>query len=78
MALLKSKFSIGLHNLTVEEAELATIRLSPPYPAKPNVWVLSFYGTDGQVVRTWYYDSEKKRKLDLDQVLKRCPRLKVE
>ena len=77
MVLLKSKFRTGLNNLTVEEAMVEKIKLSPPYPKKPNLWLLYFFGQDDQVVRTWFYDSQVKRQKDLDQVLIQCPRLKV-
>lgn len=78
MTQLKSKFRSGLSNMTVEISEVAQFKLSPFFPQNPKLWVLYFYGHDGNVVRSWYYDSEQKRQKDLDQVLERCPHLKVE
>ena len=76
--MLKSKFRTGLDNPTVEESMVAKIKLSPPFPQKPNLCVLYFYGHDDHVIRTWYYDSPSKRQKDLEQVLRQCPHLKLE
>ncbi|MPR36986.1 hypothetical protein [Salmonirosea aquatica] len=77
MNVLKSKYRTGIANPAVEPSRVATIKLSPPFPRKPNLWVLYFYGGNDQIVRTWYYDSPAKRQKDLDQVLMQCPDLKL-
>ncbi|MPR36718.1 hypothetical protein [Salmonirosea aquatica] len=78
MTLLKSMYKGGIANLAVEPSNVSKVKLNSPFDQKPNLWVLCFYGENDQLVRTWYYDSEKKRQKDLDQVLKQCPHLKVE
>ncbi|GHB72055.1 hypothetical protein [Persicitalea jodogahamensis] len=77
MCVLKSKSRTGLDNLTIEESMVAEIRLSPPFPKNPKLWLLYFFGRDGRIVRTWYYDSQAKRKKDLDLVLAQCSHLNV-
>ncbi len=77
MCLLKSKSRTGLDNLTIESSMVSKIELSPPFPKNPKLWILYFYGRDGKVVRTWYYDSQAKRKKDLDQVLQKHSHLAV-
>ena len=64
--------------MAVEPSEVSKVKLGSPFPQKPNLWVLCFYGGNDRLVRTWYYDSEKKRRKDLDQVLEHCPHLPVE
>jgi hypothetical protein len=77
MTLLRSKFRTGLDNPAVKDSEVTKIKLSPPFPQKPKLWILYFFGKEENVVRTWYYDCQKKRQKDLDQVLEQCSHLTV-
>ena len=78
MTQLKSLYKAGISNLAIEPSKVSKVKLGSPFVQKPNLWVLCFYGGNDQLVRTWYYDSEKKRQKDLDQVLEQCPHLLVE
>jgi hypothetical protein len=77
MPLFTSKFRSGLDNLSVDLSQVAQVKLGAPNPHNPKLWVLYFIGLDDahkeKVIRTWFYQSETNRNVDIERILKAVP-----
>ncbi|TDB67085.1 hypothetical protein [Arundinibacter roseus] len=82
MPIITSKFKTGLDNLGIEESAVVKIKKGAANPANPRLWVLYFCGVDEgnseKVVRTWYFESEKNREKDIQNILQKYPNIVVE
>ncbi len=78
MVYLRSKYRSGFDNLDIDGTTVKKIKLSPVTPAGDKLCMTYFLGTDDKLLRTWRYDSDQNRQVDLEAVLKKYPNLTVE
>ncbi|WP_373330777.1 hypothetical protein [Salmonirosea aquatica] len=81
MSLIRSKFDTDYDNRPLELSLVRKIKLSPASPKNKGLWILRFYGLDenqnDEVLRSWFYTTNRKRMDDLRGILKNNPQIIV-
>jgi hypothetical protein len=83
MELVSSKLRVNLdvdYEFVLEDVK--RVKLSVDNPSKPGLWLMYFYGLDEKqterIIRVWFYDSERKRSIELQTLQERYPQIKIE